>query len=593
MTEYIVGIDFGHGETAAWVIPMSEDDKKTKQEGIALKLRQSNELESQKIPSVVYFDSNGNHSLVPTGKYGIATGMKRLISKLSDENKLHYAKYIRLIIERILTLNGDILKIENNIPNFKLCIASPTKWNEEQKSDYLSFFNKAIAELNLHFEWIINESDAAYFTHDNKTVDDKCCLVIDYGSSTIDYTAMKNGRKISDDSWSNKQIGASCIERAMLGTLHISTGDSRDNMLNTTTSMLKTKGLSHIDPEQYLLFKLRQEKEIDYTEQTYAFEMMFKFTKVTSDADFSKPVYEFEGNLTNITNEYRKFVSADLQDLRQKLLQVNGGKDPDRIILSGGASIMRWFNEMVRDVFNCDDVIDDRNPSFVVARGIALYARAQEKALKRLKERIGAINFEDIYKDADIAATRNGIKQFSNKPLEKVSTSAPITGIEIRKIFCDFINDLNSNNVAYCSLVQKFLDEYINQRVNSELKAVIYDEFHVNITIDKPSIHIPIQVTNWNDTAFKVNGGWYDRFTELIDESSNRWNFTWEAKRDKSEATKIANGVISALENIDLKSFVIYPSQTLSYWGEDIKKQALSNAIDLFFRYQLFKTTFS
>jgi hypothetical protein len=248
---------------------------------------------------------------------------------------------------------------------------------------------------------------------------------------------------------------------------------------------------------------------------------------------------------------------------------------------------------MVRDVFNCDDVIDDRNPSFVVARGIALYARAQEKALKRLKERIGAINFEDIYKDADIAATRNGIKQFSNKPLEKVSTSAPITGIEIRKIFCDFINDLNSNNVAYCSLVQKFLDEYINQRVNSELKAVIYDEFHVNITIDKPSIHIPIQVTNWNDTAFKVNGGWYDRFTELIDESSNRWNFTWEAKRDKSEATKIANGVISALENIDLKSFVIYPSQTLSYWGEDIKKQALSNAIDLFFRYQLFKTTFS
>lgn len=65
--------------------------------------------------------------------------------------------------------------------------------------------------------WVINESDAAYFSHGSTSeFADKCVLIIDYGSSTIDYTLMYNGKKISDDQWSNDYLGASNIEKSIL-----------------------------------------------------------------------------------------------------------------------------------------------------------------------------------------------------------------------------------------------------------------------------------------------------------------------------------------------------------------------------------------
>lgn len=38
--EYIVAVDFGHGETSAWIVPM---DNQMDRQGEALKLRISNE----------------------------------------------------------------------------------------------------------------------------------------------------------------------------------------------------------------------------------------------------------------------------------------------------------------------------------------------------------------------------------------------------------------------------------------------------------------------------------------------------------------------------------------------------------------------
>lgn len=599
MTHYIVGIDYGHGETAAWVVPLNADNPAgLPLEGTSLRLRVSNEVESQKLPSVVYYDKNGNYFLTAKPGCGISGGMKGRVSSLELDNsrRTHYMNYIRLIVETLLELNSDILKIEEGEANFRLCMASPTRWNDDEKKEYLELFNEALAPLNLQFEWIINESDAAYFTFNDKTAGpDKCSLVIDYGSSTIDYTAMKNGRKISNDDWSNQQLGASNIEKTMFESLSPQPdGSGRDDLLAITQSLLSDKGLLHIDPQQFLLFKLRIQKESDYTEGLTGFELIYRFTKPTNDSAFSQPLYEFKGNYDNVTADYRQVVKEDLIGLRQNIKNVNGGKDPDSIVLSGGASIMRWFKDLVKEVFECNEYLEDRNPSFVVAKGIALYARSQEDALKRFIDYILPIDYGQIYKEADIWATREGIKQFVDEPVRRISSSS-YNGIEIREIFCEFIQGLNSQNIKYCNLVRRAVDESLSKRVSDELVRAIQEVFHVRLSINDISIHIPVDIIDWKADEFKPGekGGWYNFFTNAI--ASQKFCFTWDKPRKTPENSKIANGVKKRLLELDFGKDIIvgYNPEFLNSQGERIKQQTLVKAIGLFFDYQLFKTTFA
>lgn len=597
MTHYIVGIDYGHGETAAWVVPLNADNPAgLPLEGTSLRLRVSNEVEDQKLPSVVYYDTSGNYYLTAKPGCGISGGMKGRVSslKLDNSRRTHYMNYIRLIVETLLELNSDILKIEEGEANFRLCMASPTRWNDDEKKEYLELFNEALAPLNLKFEWIINESDAAYFTFNDKTAGpDKCSLVIDYGSSTIDYTAMKNGRKISNDDWSNQQLGASNIEKTMFESLSPQpNGAGRDDLLAITQSLLSDKGLLHIDPQQFLLFNLRIQKESDYTEGLTDFELLYRFTKPTADSAFSQPLYEFIGNYDNVTADYRQVVKEDLIGLRQNIKNVNGGKDPDSIVLSGGASIMRWFKDLVKEVFECNEYLEDRNPSFVVAKGIALYARSQEDALKRFIDYILPIDYGQIYQEADIWATREGIKQFVDEPVRRISSSS-YNGIEIREIFCEFIQGLNDQNIEYCNLVQRAVDESLSTHVSKELVRAIQEVFHVPLTINDISIHIPVIIGYWKPVLFEPDGAWYNFFTDAI--ASQKFFFTWDKPRETPENSEIANGVKKRLLELDYAKDIPcnYEAEILNRLGESIKQQTLVKAIRLFFDHQLFKTTFA
>jgi hypothetical protein len=328
----------------------------------------------------VYFDSNENHSLVSIG-YGIATEMKGLISSLSVETKIHYAKYIKLIIERILEQNKDKLNIIDGVANFKLGIACPTEWNDTQQKEYLNFFNEAIFELNLRFDWIISEGCAAYHSVIDRSISgDYCSLIIDYSSTSIRYTAIKNGLKISDNTWTNKQIGANIIEHMMFSTLQVPAGSSKDQMLNETKDLLLKKGLDQIDPMNVLIQYLCKEKEECYTVQINDFDLSFRFSRITCDSDFAYPNYEFVGNLNDITKDYRDIVRRELKYKRELLLAVNGGREPDRIILCGGASDMKWFLEMVREVFSCE-VYDDIHRNHTIAKGIATFGLLKEQSL--------------------------------------------------------------------------------------------------------------------------------------------------------------------------------------------------------------------
>lgn len=601
MIDYIVGIDFGHGETAAWVIPTNKGENPAKintEDGCALKLKSSNLVNECVLDSEVYFTPPNTYSLVKTPFSDICNQMKMRVSALKHDengNKMNAFKaYIKCIIERLFELNGGIMKIENGKPNFLLYMASPTQWTYDEKKEYLNLFNEAISSLNLRFESIIDESDAAFFSRMSKTDITQTSLVIDYGSSTIDYTLVKNGKKISDSKWSNPNLGASCIENAMLTYGKGQDYQAFDAALKATIAYLQEHKLGHIHAMSYLKKACQVAKHNAYKSQDGRFfDIDYAIIKEVANDKKCNIRFQWDGDINEVTKTYQEGVKNDLLSLRQKIREANSQKDPDNIILSGGASIMPWFQCAVKEIFPNYDPIMDQEPSFVVAQGVAMYAKAQMNAVNQLTTEIEKKHFDHIYKEADAEANHQAMCQLSGTVVQDITNSAPITGISIRKKFCDFIASLNEQNVAFSQMVQN----NFNNALSSELQKIVADAvqhaFGVKADVSDIKANIPINVLSWNAKNFVPGGAFYDGFTNFIESSSSRFSFTWDKLRDSSEAADIARGVQSIVKDIDFASVTNYPEDFLQKYGEQLKQIALQAAFRLLIDKQLFRTTFT
>lgn len=266
--KYIVGVDFGHGETAAWVVPIGTDAI-VKEDGQPLMIRKSNKNESErKIDSVVYIGDDGsfgaNEGECPNST--MVNEFKGRIRNLDDSHKNAYKSFIQMVYERIINQN-DMLKQDGKESNFYFQIACPTNWNEADKIDYINFFNDALSQYGVHIDYLMNESDAAYFCF-NKTVSsskDDVVLVVDYGSSTIDYTVVQGSKKVSDDNWSSPTLGASEIEKTILAS-YMSRNETefqntRSNIVNILSSEYPLIANSLVSRIEYAI---RKQKEFYY-----------------------------------------------------------------------------------------------------------------------------------------------------------------------------------------------------------------------------------------------------------------------------------------------------------------------------------------
>lgn len=602
MIDYIVGIDFGHGETAAWVIPTSKGGNPAKidtEEGCALKLKSSNLVNECVIDSEVYFTPPTTYSLTKTPFADICNQMKMRISELEhDENKMKmeaFKAYIKCVVERLLGLNSTIImRPEGGAPNFLLYMASPTKWTDEDKKEYLNFFNEAISSLGLRFESIIDESDAAYFSRMSKTNITQTSLVIDYGSSTIDFTLVRNGKKISNSSWSEDQLGAHCIENAMLTYGIEQDYQAFDSDLKATKAYLQEHKLNHIHAEAYLKKACQIAKHTTYKEADgRCFDIDYPIIKEVATDKKCNIRFQWDGDLNVVAKTYQEEVKNSLLSLRQKIHEVNDQKDPNSIIMSGGACIMPWFQRAVKEVFPNSEPVMDLEPSYVVAQGVAMYAKAQMKAVNLLMSEIEDKHFDKMYKEADAEATHQAMCQLSGAVVQDITNSAPITGLTIRKKFSDFIAGLNKQNLAFSQMVQKNFNNALSFELQKIVANAIQHAFGIKADVTNIKVNIPIEVLAWGDQCFSPGGWVYEDMTSFIDESSSRFSFTWDKLRDRSEAAEIARGVQSKIKELDFVSITVYPEVFLKDFGERLKQIAKLEANRLLAEKQLFRTTFT
>lgn len=590
--DYYIGIDFGHGETTVSRVPGYNGELVSQ-----IAIRDGNRQQDKKIISAVC-KRNNEWSLV----YGsedfkspdLREGFKAMITKMKYEDKESMREFAKIVFKTILDNDRDLSYDPNNPDgrNFSLGIACPSDWvkdNHKAPQDYLNFFRHT---CNLPIDCCIRESDAAFFTKFFKYKEtDNNVLVIDIGSSTIDFTTYANSKCIEECCW-GANSGAHLIEDALIDQLKC---DSKImSNISKVNEFRASKGYGDVTSAISLF--LRKNKEEYFTEKQRKFSLMLSFADLAPGWPGSP--WDVCIGLSKTNDEFEQIISGYKQGIRQvlenaKIKLCQNGIRLTHILLSGGASRMPFIMKYAEDIFGEDIKIDrDQQPECVVSNGIALYAQDMDKALKILLGELNEISYEYIFKTAYAEAKSIAINELL--PKYGIPSSNCLTGDNIREEFFNFLKSLNCNNTKYCDLIKTKINLKLSEEVGTAISTAIKKVFNKEISTANVAIDTNPAIYQYTDDCFIFGGAWYTQISKWIEESSSTifssLFFDWDETKDASETSRIADGV-----SYRLKNYSPYGNETflnLDASIEDLKKQVADLAIRAFYENQLFETTF-
>lgn len=397
---YLIGIDFGHGETTASFY----NTNSTKGIVERLHILDGQTPESCKVESAVCRNEvTGDWQFAKDFRdYALpdfTLHFKAPMNEITHKNKEAFGAFIKLVFEHIMQnqcfLNYNPVTGERN---FEIYVACPSGWGKEdanQIQEYKKFVSGVIP-----VDWIIKESDAAYFKFKaEKDFSDSSVLVIDIGSSTIDFTAYD--ANASKPSTEGKKHGASAVENLIYKYLV-----EHDAGFNKAKQDAEAKCVAdNLNWRNAVVHYVKSQKEDFYTHKfiTMGLDLSNKaICHGVSGRIFGEDGYEMsKEQLENeILFPYRQTLMQDLTDEKLRLEKEQIGV-PKVVVLTGGASRMPWLQKLVKDVFTESEVYRDTEPSYVVSDGVAYYAHALYQLKQNIKNVIA--DFWTEYDDEKLA----------------------------------------------------------------------------------------------------------------------------------------------------------------------------------------------
>jgi len=371
---FLIGIDFGDGETSASYYDIegvlsSESGERLKR----LNLGQSGTITKiySALRKVKLFDGKESWRLMMNPKdltgSDFQINFKKRVSEMGHVEKEVIKTYWKLVFDTIVTNNAFVeYDRQSRCRNFMLAVACPSGWSDEDMFSYRSLMINA----GLPADMIMKESDAAFNKWRLKT-EGKNTLVIDYGSSTIDVTIVNNNSMTSIPVPS--PIGARRVEELIQDYIH-----------NTS----KTFENDCRDIEEYIIGKVDYNLETairltirEAKEQYYSYEEADEMPIIFNNRQISKDLkgylleeYISKDEIESIILPYRKEVRTFYENIQKVFVEL--GFKPNYIILSGGASRMPFVKEDVLKVFNPNGTAtifhDKDDADYVVSDGLAL-----------------------------------------------------------------------------------------------------------------------------------------------------------------------------------------------------------------------------
>ena len=412
-----IGIDIGDGESAVSVL--TED--------------------SVIEPQIESIDGSGSIiSVVGMSGTDVLIGEKALIDRKVVHLRSRFkSRFLSSIdcerdIERFAHgLKSALLKEQEDFfdGDITVSVGCPAGWKDVDRKRYKEILAKAGFQ-DVH---IVSESRAAFFyaryAHELKVAPEllnQTTLVIDIGSSTTDFAYIVNGKESSIGTFGDVNLGGGIIEARMV---------SRAIELNKKRDVLESVFAQSPSWKHRVEIAARRLKE-----QYFLNEEEWRLTPCISGETvyYDEPVrVKFELNediITEILSTPMKELHGatfyeSLSDILRHAHQATIENPPKLVILTGGASRMRFFQEACMRQFPDAQVILCPNPEYSIAKGLA-YAARIDKKLEMFNSDIQA-----YFNSGDIRNAIGSSIQWLTVPLSSILSERIISDVVMKVLY--------------------------------------------------------------------------------------------------------------------------------------------------------------
>ena len=376
----IIGFDLGHGDTA-----LARTSAEATDAPQVMQIHGSNLSSGRQCITAVNEQPDGT---VIIGDNAIDRRTGRLYlgfkgPQLAEEQVRHPTQLFSRQIRDSLYAESDLRKNDS----VSWVFGCPSGWPPPLRAQYADLFRQG----GFTQAEVVTESRAAMlYARDSGEVKvdtvalNGCVLVVDLGSSTVDFTAVvrrrqqelgsKSGRRLElRDRGTN--LGASLIEREIMERVlrEHPQRDLLDEMLaSNQNARLKLEVTCRKAKEDYFRLDNAQQAAGGEGKRSEAFEVPGKgrvwvnilVTREDMESVLDTPLPALGG---------RSWREAFRDDLRSATAELK--RKPDVVLLTGGASRMGFVLEVVREMFGKDKVLRGAEPEAAIARGLAIAGR--------------------------------------------------------------------------------------------------------------------------------------------------------------------------------------------------------------------------
>lgn len=496
--KYVIGIDFGHGETSAAIACIHSYELKDVDLGCGKK----------NIPSAILIREDNGEREIFIGHYAISEfedsynektdtfkcSFKETPSSLTDNGKDVLKMFFKSVYDTILSKN--VFPDINN-DNHVVAIACPSnkiKWTDDEVELYrnlasdaglpiVCYQNIEISEYRI--SGIVRESRAAYIKAQKSSEKANFvhggALTIDFGSSTVDLTYYNPNNNIILDYGTEKDLGAQKVEIAVFNHLckkYASLKHINDAVISGNTDIANYEILENA--YYALLLRIRFQKEnyykgfsgkkfkvdLDLSEATHGLYNETIIERISSD-DLDVLLAEYKND---IIDDFTKFKEEHLKDLPVSML-----------ILTGGASNMGFIRDISEAIFSPNLVEKDTDPEFTISRGVTLAGQADINVARLLETllRDNSIANASIWTQVKEQAANN-LADAIIKDMQNRYTKLKNGEIKTIKSMSDgmnsFVSQLNHNAYLHSSYADNLV-AYINSSVYDKLITILTEFF--------------------------------------------------------------------------------------------------------------------
>lgn len=566
----IVGIDFGHGETSAGFVI---SDNAIGNEVNMLDLRLVGE--ETVIPSIVCIMPSEEVVIAPSA-YQIAKSSEIGISfkdplvgndrysQITPENYRYFKLFLTKAYESIKSnQNNPLHTSEEGENDFLVYIACPSGWDKEQIDAYRKFTN---SECGIPVVDIVKESRAAYIAARRSVTggirtQGGNVLVIDFGSSTIDFTYFNNDNRF-EPVHEGYKLGARMVEERFLQYLKEHENEARENITMVESQCGEIKG------RNVLLYEIRKLKEEYFVSPNQdVFLLSIDLKKLLLDRSLAGRYIEPSSGNGYTKQEVLDILSDyidKLSDMLDDFLTKEGVTSVDKVILTGGASRMFFFKDLVSKKYDVhkenETLIVDLNPSVTISRGISAFGFMNEKSETNEKPLWNDVNnfienslpgilrsslnsaVADIYYNEFTRIT----ERYRNGYISDSSNRHNLDSLE--DAFIEFFKSYTTSPESVGNKIAIAVEKSVTSAINSRLEAFAknwnYNVDNINVSFDfDTSFYLPVE------TAKGVLEFMWAKCAEFI-ENRDFWGTTSDTPykdRDSSDRSSIVSNLNSNL----------------------------------------------